>query len=351
VVPLIDLSRRLQANKESFALAVQQVMVNGNVLLGAQTTQFEKAFALFAGTQDGVAVSSGAAALQLSLAALGIGEGDEVIVPAMTAVPTASAVYAVGARPIIVDVDEETAAIDLDLVEAAMTERTRAVIAVHLYGRPVANLDRLMNLDVKVIEDCAQSHGATRGLSGSIGAYSFYPTKNLGGIGDGGMVVTNDDDVAERVRRLRVHGQSEQYVHIEVSQNYRMSEIEAAWLNIVLSQLADGNARRRDIASRYQEANPNIHWQSSDPNHVYHLAVARLSDRESFRRYLSDRGISTGVHYPLALTQQPALQQYVTTACPVAEKWAKECVSLPCFPELTNTEVDEVCAVLADFKS
>ena len=168
----------MQANREAFALAVQQVMASGNVLLGAQTTQFEKAFALFAGTQHGVAVSSGAAALQLSLAALGIGEGDEVIVPAMTAVPTASAVCAVGARPIIVDVDEETAAIDLDLVEAAMTERTRAVIAVHLYGRPVANLDRLMNLGVKVIEDCAQSHGATRGLSGSIGAYSFYPTKS-----------------------------------------------------------------------------------------------------------------------------------------------------------------------------
>lgn len=351
MVPLIDLSRRMQANREAFALAVQQVMASGNVLLGAQTTQFEKAFALFAGTQYGVAVSSGAAALQLSLAALGIGEGDEVIVPAMTAVPTASAVCAVGARPIIVDVDEETGAIDLNLVEAAMTGRTRAVIAVHLYGRPVANLDRLMNLGVTVIEDCAQSHGASQGLSGSIGAYSFYPTKNLGGIGDGGMVVTNDEDVAERVRRLRVHGQSEQYVHIEVSQNYRMSEIEAAWLNIVLSQLTDGNARRRDIANRYQEANPDIHWQRSDPNHVYHLAVTHLSDRESFRRYLGERGISTGVHYPLALTQQPALQQYVTTACPVAEKWAKECVSLPCFPELTNTEVDEVCAVLADFKS
>ena len=348
MVPLIDLSRRMQANREAFALAVQQVMASGNVLLGAQTTQFEKAFALFAGTQHGVAVSSGAAALQLSLAALGIGEDDEVIVPAMTAVPTASAVCAVGARPIIVDVDEETAAIDLDLVEAAMTERTRAVIAVHLYGRPVANLDRLMNLGVKVIEDCAQSHGATRGLSGSIGAYSFYPTKNLGGIGDGGMVVTNDEDVAERVRRLRVHGQSEQYVHIEVSQNHRISEIEAAWLNIVLSQLEDGNQRRRDIAARYQLANPNIRWQASHVNHVYHLAVALTPNRDDFRQSMLKHGISTGVHYPLALTQQPALQEFVTNACPVAEKWASECVSLPCFPELTDDEVDDVCAALVD---
>ena len=240
MVPLIDLSRRLKANADAFAAATQQVLDSGTVLLGSQTSQFEKSFANFAGAKYGIAVSSGASALQLGLAALGIGPGDEVIVPAMTAVPTASSVCAVGARPVIVDIDDETAALDLDLVEQAMTDRTQAVVAVHLYGRPVDNLDRLTNLGVKLVEDCAQSHGATHGLTGAIGAYSFYPTKNLGGIGDGGMVVTDDQDVAERLSRLRVHGQSEQYVHIEVSQNHRMSEIEAAWLNIVLSQLEDG---------------------------------------------------------------------------------------------------------------
>ena len=348
MVPLIDLSRRLLANSESFHAVVQEVLTSGNVLLARQTEIFEESFASFVGTKYGVAVSSGASALQLSLAALGIGEGDEVIVPAMTAVPTASAVCAVGARPVIVDIDDETAAIDFDQVESAMTERTRAVIVVHLYGRPVANIERLMNLGVKVVEDCAQSHGATRGLTGSVGAYSFYPTKNLGGIGDGGMIVTDDIEIAERVRRLRVHGQSEQYVHIEVSQNHRMSEIEAAWLNIVLSQLEDGNQRRRDIAARYQLANPNIRWQASHLNHVYHLAVALTPNRNDFRQAMLKHGVATGIHYPLALTQQPALQEFVTNACPVAEKWASECVSLPCFPELTDDEVDDVCAALVE---
>jgi dTDP-4-amino-4,6-dideoxygalactose transaminase len=348
VVPLIDLSRRLVANSESFHAVVQEVLTSGNVLLAQQTEIFEESFASFVGTKYGVAVSSGASALQLSLAAIGIGEGDEVIVPAMTAVPTASAVCAVGARPVIVDIDDETAAIDFDQVESAMTERTRVVIVVHLYGRPVANIERLMNLGVKVVEDCAQSHGATRGLTGSVGAYSFYPTKNLGGIGDGGMVVTDDIEIAERVRRLRVHGQSEQYVHIEVSQNHRMSEIEAAWLNIVLSQLEDGNQRRRDIAARYQLANPNIRWQASHLNHVYHLAVALTPNRNDFRQAMLKHGVATGIHYPLALTQQSALQEFVTNACPVAEKWASECVSLPCFPELTDDEVDDVCAALVE---
>ena len=348
MVPLIDLSRRLLANSESFHAVVQEVLTSGNVLLAQQTEMFEKSFSTFAGTKYGVAVSSGASALQLSLAALGIGEGDEVIVPAMTAVPTASAVCAVGARPVIVDIDDETAAIDFDQVESAMTERTRAVIVVHLYGRPVANIERLMNLGVKVVEDCAQSHGATRGLTGTVGAYSFYPTKNLGGIGDGGMIVTDDVEIAERVRRLRVHGQSEQYVHIEVSQNHRMSEIEAAWLNVVLPDLVSGNERRRKIAEQYRLANAKIRWQKSEANHVYHLAVARISDREAFRQQLVSRGISTGVHYPFALTQQPALQPFVTGACPVAERWASECVSLPCFPELTDDEIDAVCQALAE---
>ena len=350
MVPLIDLSRRLQANSATFAAVVQQVLESGTVLLGSQTSQFEKSFADFAGAKYGIAVSNGASALQLGLAALGIGPGDEVIVPAMTAVPTASAVCAVGARPVIVDIDDETAAIDLDLVEQAMTERTQAVIAVHLYGRPVDNLDKLTNLGVKVVEDCAQSHGATKRLNGSIGAYSFYPTKNLGGIGDGGMVVTDDSEVAERLSRLRVHGQSELYVHIEVSQNHRISEIEAAWLNIVLPQLEVGNQRRRDIVNRYQRANPSIRWQATHPNHVYHLAVALPANRDDFRRSMLKLGISTGIHYPLALTQQPALQQFVSHACPVAEKWASECVSLPCFPELTDSEVDDVCAALSEFE-
>ena len=347
MVPLIDLSRRMARHSAEFLPIVGEIMAGGNILLGSRTADFETSFAAFAGGKHGVAVSSGASALQLSLAALGIGEGDEVIVPAMTAVPTASSVCAVGARPIFVDVDQNTAAIDVDQVRAALTPRTRAVIVVHLYGRPATDVATLMMLGIPVIEDCAQSHGATFGISGTIAAYSFYPTKNLGGIGDGGMVVTDNDEMVEQLRRLRVHGQSAQYVHVDISQNHRMSEIEAGWLELTLPFLAADNRRRHAIVSRYRAAAPHLTWQSRHENHVYHLAVVRVEDRESFRESLNDRGVATGIHYPLALTQQPALKKFTTRECPQAEAWAAECVSLPCFPELTDTEVETVCDVLA----
>ena len=340
----------MKANLGGMHEALDRVATSGSVLLGPETTAFEHEFAYFAGAAHGIALSSGASALQLAVAALGIGPGDEVIVPAMTAVPTASAVWATGATPVFVDVDESTAAIDPVAVEGALTERTRAIIAVHLYGRPVDSMPVLTSFGVPVIEDCAQSHGATDRLRGRVACYSFYPTKNLGGIGDGGMVVTDDDELAERVRRLRVHGQVEQYVHAEVSQNHRMSEIECAWLRIVLPTLAAGNERRRNIMARYRQAAPHITWHADHPNHVFHLAVARVADRESFRAHMSTAGVTTGVHYPLALTQQPALVGLATSPCPVAERWAAECVSLPCFPELTDDEVDEVCGALVSWR-
>ena len=348
MVPLIDLSRRMTMHLEHLQAAVARVASSGAVLLGPETVAFESEFSAWAGAAHGVAVSSGASAIQLALAALGVGVGDEVIVPAMTAVPTASSVAAVGAIPVFVDVDQHTAAIDIDAVRSALSERTRAIIAVHLYGRPVEHLDELGSLGVPLIEDCAQSHGATRGLSGAIACYSFYPTKNLGGIGDGGMVVTDDGDLADRVARLRAHGQVEQYVHAEVSQNHRMSEIESAWLRITLPELNAGNARRREIVRRYREAAPHLTWHADHPDHVFHLAVARVSDRERFRTHLSASGVSTGVHYPLALTQQPALRGFVTERCPRAEAWAAQCVSVPCFPELTDDEVSTVCRALAE---
>ena len=327
--------------------AVARVARSGSVLLGAETSALEREFAAFAGGSHAVAVASGAAALQLSIAALGIGPGDEVVVPAMTAVPTASAVAAVGATPVFVDVDPHTAAIDIDAVSAAVNGRTRAIVAVHLYGRPVEGLSQLVGLGIPVIEDCAQSHGATHGVAGRLACYSFYPTKNLGGIGDGGMVVTDDEEIARRISRLRVHGQSEQYVHVDLSQNHRLSEIEAAWLRIVLPELEVGNRRRRRIVERYRNAAPHLRWHSDHPDHVFHLAVARVGDRSVFRDRLAGQGVATGVHYPLALTQQPALSRFTTRACPEAEAWAAECVSLPCFPELTDDEVDTVCSVLA----
>jgi dTDP-3-amino-3,4,6-trideoxy-alpha-D-glucose transaminase len=276
---------------------------------------------------------------------MGVGVGDEVIVPSYTAVPTASAVCAVGAVPVPVDVELATAAVDPQAVLEAVTERTSAVVPVHLYGRPV-DMSELATCGVPILEDGAQAHGATHGVVGQALALSFYPTKNLGGIGDGGAVVTDDAELADDVRRRRQHGMAEQYVHVEVSQNFRMSEIEAAWLRLTLPGLGAGNERRRSIARAYRAAAPWLDWQADHPDHVYHLCVARVPDRDDFRRRLASAGVGTAVQYPLSIGEQPAYRRFARTATPNAERWAAQCVSVPCFPELTDAEVEYVAAVL-----
>jgi UDP-N-acetyl-3-dehydro-alpha-D-glucosamine 3-aminotranferase len=339
-IPLVDLGRRAAALEPELGDAVARVVESGRYLLGDELAAFEDEFASFTGRRHAVGVASGTDALRLALVALGVGAGDEVIVPAFTAVPTAAAVCAVGATPVFADVDPDTAAIDLVSASAAVTERTRAVIPVHLYGRPAP----LPDLGVPVLEDAAQAHGALDPGSGSAAAaYSFYPTKNLGGIGDGGAVVTDDDELAAAVRLLRAHGARRDYEHVRVSTNSRMSEIEAAALRIGLRRLDDHNARRRSIAARYREAAPGVRWQEPHERHVVHLCVARVSDREAFRARMP---FDTGVHYPRALTQQPAYAQFARAACPRSEAWAAECISIPCFPEMTDEEIEVVCRVL-----
>ncbi|CAB4885708.1 unannotated protein [freshwater metagenome] len=344
MVPVADLSRRGRRLAHAFGAAAERIASSGHFLLGPETDAFEREFAGWLGAADAVAVDSGASALQLAMTALGVSPGDEVIVPAFTAVPTAAAVCAIGAVPVFVDVDPRTATLDPALVEASRTDRTRAVVVVHLYGRP----GDIPVIDIPIIEDAAQAHGAVSPHSGSAAvAYSFYPTKNLGGIGDGGAVVTGNAGVAAAVRRLRVHGMTEQYVHPEISQNFRMSEVEAAWLRLCLPPLSDENSRRAATAQRYRAAAPHLRWQEPHADHVYHQCVVRVADRASFRQRLADVGVGTAVHYPLALTQQPGYAQFARAACPQAEAWAAECVSLPCFPELTDAEVTHVAEALA----
>jgi dTDP-3-amino-3,4,6-trideoxy-alpha-D-glucose transaminase len=278
--------------------------------------------------------------LRLALRAIGIGAGDEVVVPAMTAVPTAAAVCATGATPVFVDVERDTAMLDPGLAATAVTERTRAVIPVHLYGRPA----EVPDVGVGVLEDAAQAHGALDpGAPSAAAAYSFYPTKNLGGIGDGGAVVTDDADLAEQIRLLRAHGLTSGYEHTAVSGNSRLSEIEAAVLRIELRRLPEWNARRQAIARAYRDAAPAMRWQAPHDRHVYHLCVARVDDRDEFRARMP---FGTAVHYPRALTQQPAYRQFVQEPCPEAESWAAECISLPCFPEMTDDEIEVVCRAL-----
>jgi dTDP-4-amino-4,6-dideoxygalactose transaminase len=347
-IPVIDLSRRGAALAAEFAGAAERVAASGTILLGPETAAFEQEFAAWLGVDHSVSVASGASALQLALRALGVGPGDEVIVPALTAVPTAAAVCATGATPVFADVDAVTATLDPAAAEAARTERTKAVIPVHLYGHP-ATIPDLPG--VAVVEDAAQAHGAVTDHARSAAvAYSFYPTKNLGGIGDGGAVATADADLDRHVRLLRTHGLTQQpgdYAHTEVSQNFRMSELESAWLRLALPGLAAANARRAEITAHYRAAAPQLTWQAPHPAHVYHLAVVRVPDRTQFQAALAEAGVASAVHYARALTQQPAYGRYVTVPCPRAEAWAAECVSVPCFPELSDLEVAHVAAALA----
>lgn len=350
MVPIVDLSRRAARYGNDYLDAARRVLARGHLLLGDELVGFEAEFAAFAGADHCVAVGSGATAIQLGLAALGVGPGDEVLVPAFTAVPTASAVCALGAVPVPVEVDPATAAMDLDAARRAVTERTTAVVPVHLYGRPAPLPTDLAALGLPILEDAAQAHGAVgpaHGRPSAATAYSFYPTKNLGGVGDGGALVTDDGDLATLVRRLRKHGMSEQYVHTEISQSSRISELECAWLRLLLPDLAAANARRREVVAAYRAAAPDLAWHADHPQHVYHLAVVRVSERERVRAALAGRGVGSGVHYPLAMTEQPAYRHFVRAACPEAEGWAASCLSLPCFPEITDDEVAVVCGALA----
>jgi len=339
--PVIDLARRTASLQPELGEAVDRALRSGVYLLGPETEAFESEFAAFCGRRHAVAVASGTEALRLALRAMGVGAGDEVVVPAFTAVPTAAAVCATGAVPVFAEVDRDTATLEAGASAAAVTERTRAVIPVHLYGRPAAFPD----LGVPVLEDGAQAHGALDPAAASVAAaYSFYPTKNLGGIGDGGAVVTDDDEVAAQVRLLRRHGLTDGYQHTAVSGNSRLSEIEAAVLRVALRRLPEWNGRRQAIARAYRDAAPGLQWQAPHERHVYHLCVARVPDRDAFR---SRMPFGTAVHYGRALTQQAAYQEFVRAACPEAESWAGECVSLPCFPEMTDDEIEVVCRALA----
>jgi dTDP-4-amino-4,6-dideoxygalactose transaminase len=336
VVPVVDLSRRAAALSAPFQDVVARVLASGHVLLGPELEGLEGELAAWCGDAHVVGVSSGAAGLQLVLHALGVGPGDEVLVPAFTAVPTASAVCAVGATPVFVDVDPRTATVAAPAWEAHRTERTKAVIVVHLYGRPAEP----PATDLPVVDDAAQAHGALHADRASAATvYSFYPTKNLGGIGDGGAVTTGDDALAAAIRRLRVHGMTEQYVHVDRSQNFRLSELEAGWLRLSLPGLAAATERRRSIAAALRAAAPELRWQDDHADHVHHLAVFRADDRSTTRDRLAANGVASAVHYPLALTQQPAYRELTRAGCPEAEAWAASCISVPCFPELTDAEV------------
>ena len=339
------------SHKDEIDSAIQCVLDSGWYILGKEVTQFEKEFAQFNTVSHAIGVGSGTEALHIALRALDIGQGDEVITPAHTAVATASAIVLSGAKPVFVDIEPEFFTIDPDLIEDAITSKTKAIIPVHIYGQP-CDINTIMEIakkhNLKVIEDCAQAHGANYkskrvGSIGDIGCFSFYPTKNLGAIGDGGALVTNDDKLAYRIRLLREYGWKERYVSSTEGWNSRLDEIQAAFLRVKLNALDADNDRRRRHAEKYQDMLQALPLQlpkaREDSSHVYHLFVVQTDNRDALKKYLREQGIQTAIQYPIPIHRQEYFREIVgDITLPVTEKAATEILSLPMYPELSEKD-------------
>jgi dTDP-4-amino-4,6-dideoxygalactose transaminase len=357
-IPFVDL--RPADDDAAVRAAIDRVVTRGWYVLGPEVEAFELEFAAACDARYAVGVGNGTDAITLLLRAAGVGPGDDVIVPAMTAAFTGLAVVAAGARPIIVDVDAETLTLDPAACEGALTSRTRAIVPVHLYGQP-ADMPPLLALAARhslvVVEDCCQAHLATSGgrpvgTFGVGGAFSFYPTKNLGALGDGGAVVTNDADVAARIRRLRNGGQADRYRHREAGVNSRLDEIQAAVLRERLPRLAQWTSRRRELASLYRRSlPPTVRTVAErDAGHVYHLFPVRSANRDGLQSALASAAIDTLIHYPIALADQGAFADSRPARCPEAALAARELLSLPLHPRLTEGDVSRVAGAVAEFQ-
>lgn len=356
-IPFVDLVAQYKTIKDEIDSAVKEVLLRCNFILGGQVEEFEQSFAQFAGVQYGVAVSNGLDALRLSLMALDIGPGDEVILPVNTYIATALAVSSVGARPILVDCDPATYNIDVELIEPAITQRARAIIPVHLTGQS-ADMDPILEIaeryGLHVIEDAAQAHGTMYkgqqcGSLGIMGCFSFYPGKNLGGCGDGGMVTTNDAKLAERLSRLRNYGQRVKYEHLEKGLNARMDTLQAAVLSAKLRHLSQWNEARANHAEKYKKLLSglgDVAFQQRAPysTHIYHLLIIETDQRDALRTYLEKEGIQTGIHYPKPIHLQEAYMEmgYGKGDFPHAERLASHILSLPMFPELSDRQIKYV---------
>jgi dTDP-4-amino-4,6-dideoxygalactose transaminase len=362
-IPFVDLRAQHLALKSEIDEAIARVIENSSFILGREVERFEREFAAYIGARFCVGVSSGTAALQLALIALGIGPGDEVIVPANTFFATAEAVSNVGARPVFVDADPVAYTIDVGKIEAAINARTRAIIPVHLYGQP-ANLDPILELGKRygllVIEDAAQAHGARYrgkkvGSFGVVSCFSFYPGKNLGAFGEGGAVLTDDAEIARRVAMLRDHGSERKYHHELIGYNFRMEGIQGAVLSVKLRYLDQWNELRRAHAALYGEllqGTPLIlPKEMSYAYHVYHLHVVQSEARDALRAALTEAGVQTGIHYPVPIHLQPAYRSlgHRRGDFPEAERQAERVLSLPIYPELTAEQIARVAEVCREF--
>jgi dTDP-4-amino-4,6-dideoxygalactose transaminase len=344
--------------------AVQRVLESGWYVLGPEVAAFEQAWASTCHVPHAIGVGNGMDAIEIGLRALGIGPGDEVITTSMTAFASVLAILRAGAVPVLADIEPGTALLNLESVQRCVTARTKAVLLVHLYGQ-VRELDRWADWcrtnGVLLIEDCAQAHlaawqGQIAGCFGSFGAYSFYPTKNLGAIGDAGAIVTRDETIAERARKLRNYGQSTRYHHPEIGMNSRLDEIQAALLGVRLRWLEEFTSRRREIATRYHDSISNPHVQLLAPpvhpdNHVHHLFVVTTLNRDRLLAHLTHRQVQALIHYPVPVHMQTSCEgvRIDPAGLPVTERHAQCCLSVPCHPQMTDADADAVIDALNSY--
>jgi len=390
-IPLVNLKSQYKEIKEEIQEAINRVLDNTAFILGEEVAKFEEKFAKFCGAKYGIGTSSGTSALHLALLALGIGEGDEVITTPYTFTATVETIIHCGAKPVFIDINPRNYNIDPEKVREFLEtkcipdEKTgqpanrltgklvKAIISVHLYGQPV-DLDPILKLakrhNLKVIEDACQAHGAIYkfkmkneklkikrvGSMGDAGCFSFYPGKNLGAYGDGGMVVSNDEGITDKIRCLRDNGRGEKYEHQMIGYNYRLDALQAAILRVKLKYLDEWNEKRRKNASIYNGLSKDLDvitpYEEEYGKHVYHLYVIRIKKRDEVYKFLQEKGILCGIHYPLPLHLQKAYQflRYKEGNFPVAEECAKEVISLPIYPELKRKEIEYIVETLKEIE-
>lgn len=365
-VPFLDLKANYNSIKSEILEAIDQVLENTAYILGKSVKDFEAAFAKDHQAEFCIGVSSGTDGNHLALWSLGIGQGDEVIIPANTFIATAWGATLCGATPVFVDCDPLTYNLDPKKIEAAITPRTKAIVAVHLYGQP-ADLEAINEVATKhnliLVEDCAQSHiaeykGKRVGTFGKISSFSFYPGKNLGAYGEGGAVVTNDQDLAKKCKMLREHGSEQKYYHKILGHNYRMEGIQGAVLGVKLKHLEKWTEMRRSVAQKYNSlfsecTEITTPFEADYSKHVYHLYVVKVDSekRDKLVNFLAENGISTGLHYPVPLHLQECFSSlgYKKGDFPVTEELAESAISLPMYPEMTDEQIEYVASTLISF--
>jgi len=362
-VPLVDLKAQYADIQPEIDLVIQRVLSHTNFILGDEVICFEDNFARFIGSKGAVGVASGTTAIHLALLACGVGPGDEVITAAHTFISTAEAILHSGAHPVFVDIDPKTYLIKPDKIELSITSRTRVILPVHLYGQP-AEMTQILDIAKRnhlwVIEDAAQAHNAHYrdqkcGTLGDLACFSFYPGKNLGAYGDAGAVTGNNEELLNKVRKLRDHGRISKYEHDEIGYGERMDALQAAILNTKLFHLDEWTTLRRQHAADFNrllsETQLIIPYESPNGRHVYHLYVVRTKQRDQLLDYLKSRGIGAGIHYPIPLHRQPAFLKlnYGSIQLPITEQIANEVLSLPLYPELKDEQIHYVASTIQEF--